>query len=117
GLNSPFGQVINFEDLNTYYFNHEKRKEWQKVPTEKRVTSFQAVRKGLKPGDAQKEAERCFSCGLCNACGNCFIYCPDSSVCLNEKELASQIDYDYCKGCGICVEECPRGAIGMLKEE
>ena len=63
---------------------------------------------------AQEEAGRCFNCGVCNGCDNCWVYCPDVAV-KREKDHY-EIDYDYCKGCGICFEECPRGAI-LLEEE
>jgi 2-oxoacid:acceptor oxidoreductase delta subunit (pyruvate/2-ketoisovalerate family) len=111
------GQVIHFEDLNTSYFHYEKRNERQKSPVAVRTKNFDEVRRGFTLPAARKEAARCLSCGLCHTCYNCFIFCPDSSICFNEKETAMQIDYEYCKGCGICAEECPVGAIMMEKEE
>jgi len=65
---------------------------------------------------ALEEAERCFSCGTCNGCENCYVFCPDASISKTEDILSHQVDYDFCKGCGICFTECPRGAIS-LKEE
>ncbi|MEW6622665.1 MAG: 4Fe-4S dicluster domain-containing protein [Bacillota bacterium] len=50
----------------------------------------------------------------CNGCGLCELFCPDSSIYLQEKRAV--IDYDYCKGCGICARECPKGAIEMKEE-
>jgi 2-oxoacid:acceptor oxidoreductase delta subunit (pyruvate/2-ketoisovalerate family) len=111
------GQVIHFEDLNTSYFHYEKRNERRKLPVAVRTKNFDEVRRGFTLPAARKEAARCLSCGLCHTCYNCFIFCPDSSICFNEKETAMQIDYEYCKGCGICAEECPVGAIMMEKEE
>jgi 2-oxoacid:acceptor oxidoreductase delta subunit (pyruvate/2-ketoisovalerate family) len=111
------GQVIHFEDLNANYFQHEKRNERRKLPVAMRIKSFKEVRRGFTLPAAQKEAARCLSCGLCNACYNCFLFCPESSVCLDEGEFKTEVDYDYCKGCGICAEECPVGAIIMEKEE
>jgi 2-oxoacid:acceptor oxidoreductase delta subunit (pyruvate/2-ketoisovalerate family) len=63
---------------------------------------------------AEEEAGRCFNCGVCNHCDNCWTYCPDVAV--KRKKDRYEIDFDYCKGCGICFEECPRGAI-LLEEE
>ncbi len=88
-------EVITFQDLNPSYF----------VP--------------LPPGEvkdragAMREAERCFSCGYCNACGNCWIFCPDVAIIM---ESAPQLDPDHCKGCGICATECPRGVIYMREK-
>ena len=50
----------------------------------------------------------------CNACGLCWLYCPDAAVIRGERY---EINYDYCKGCGICAVECKRGAITMIVEE
>ncbi len=88
--------IITFEDLNPFYFDHAppgKIKDWE---------------------SALKEAQRCFSCGYCNACGNCWIFCPDVAITL---ESAPQLDRDHCKGCGICATECPRGVVYMKEKE
>jgi len=51
----------------------------------------------------------------CIQCLYCFIYCPDSSIRLEEGKVVG-IDYKHCKGCGICSSECPRDAIEMKEE-
>ena len=60
-----------------------------------------------------QEAERCLSCGTCNRCLQCVLFCPDASIRLDENETAVTVDLDHCKGCGICAYECPRGVITM----
>lgn len=57
-----------------------------------------------------EEANRCLSCGHCNKCGICWVFCPDTAV---EEEKDFEIKLDYCKGCGICVKECPGGVLEM----
>ncbi len=52
---------------------------------------------------------------LCNGCGVCEMYCPDSSLQMVDKQAI--VDYGFCKGCGICAQTCARGAIEMLVEE
>ena len=52
---------------------------------------------------------------LCNGCGVCEMYCPDS--CLRMVEKLAIVDYGFCKGCGICAQTCARQAIEMAKEE
>lgn len=51
----------------------------------------------------------------CNQCLICWIYCPDSSIIVEDGKVIA-IDYDHCKGCGICAEECPVDAIEMRDE-
>lgn len=62
-----------------------------------------------------REAARCFSCGRCNDCDNCWIYCPDAAISRDSGEY--EIDYDYCKGCTLCAAVCPRGVISVIEEE
>ena len=62
---------------------------------------------------ALAEAERCLSCGHCNLCGRCLVFCPDVSLSVDEAEQRPQVDLMHCKGCGICAHECPRRAIVM----
>ncbi|MBI5700957.1 4Fe-4S binding protein [Candidatus Saganbacteria bacterium] len=45
--------------------------------------------------------ERCIDCKLC------WVYCPDSSILLDENKKVCGIDLEHCKGCGICSFECP----------
>jgi 2-oxoacid:acceptor oxidoreductase delta subunit (pyruvate/2-ketoisovalerate family) len=108
--------VVTFEELNTDYFETSKRHGEQRDPAKKRNKGFGEVTSTFAERVALEEAERCFSCGTCNGCENCYVFCPDASIMKTEEILSHQVDYDFCKGCGICFSECPRGAIS-LKEE
>jgi 2-oxoacid:acceptor oxidoreductase delta subunit (pyruvate/2-ketoisovalerate family) len=108
--------VVAFEELNTDYFEPSKRHREQKDLAKKRNKGFGEVTSTFAVSAALEEAERCFSCGTCNGCENCYVFCPDASIMKTEEILSHQVDYDFCKGCGICFSECPRGAIS-LKEE
>jgi NADPH-dependent glutamate synthase beta subunit-like oxidoreductase len=108
--------VVTFEELNTDYFEPSKRHTESKGPVKKRIKAFGEVTSTFTEGIALEEAERCFSCGTCNECENCYIFCPDASILKTKEVLSHQVDYDFCKGCGICFSECPRGVIS-LKEE
>ena len=108
--------VVTFEELNMDYFESAKRQGESKSAVKERIKGFKEVSSTLSEGVALEEAERCFSCGTCNECENCYVFCPDGSVLKREELFPHQVDYDYCKGCGICFTECPRGAIS-LKEE
>ena len=65
------------------------------------------------PHAAWAELERCLSCGTCNECGTCFVFCPDGAI---RWEDGPVIDLDFCKGCGICAVECPGGALVLVNE-
>jgi 2-oxoacid:acceptor oxidoreductase delta subunit (pyruvate/2-ketoisovalerate family) len=106
--------VVSFKEMNTDYFEHQPRISIPKLSIQDRRGGFREIHLGLKGEEAQEEASRCFNCGICNGCDNCWTYCPDLAV--KRKKDRYEIDYDYCKGCGICFEECPRSAI-LLEEE
>ncbi|MGZ3604532.1 MAG: NAD(P)-binding protein, partial [Thermodesulfobacteriota bacterium] len=108
--------VVAFEELNTDYFEPSKRQKESKGLVKKRIRSFEEVTSALTEHGAVKEAERCFSCGTCNGCENCYVFCPDASVIKTGEMFSHQVDYDFCKGCGICLSECPRGAISFKEE-
>ena len=108
--------VVTFEELNTDYFETSKKHREQRELAKKRIKGFGEVTSTFSESVAFGEAERCFSCGTCNGCENCYVFCPDASIMKTEEILSHQVDYDFCKGCGICFSECPRGAIS-LKEE
>ncbi|MEW6262206.1 MAG: NAD(P)-binding protein [Thermodesulfobacteriota bacterium] len=65
------------------------------------------------PAQAREEAELCFSCGRCNLCGRCLLFCPDVSIRADEERQRPIVDLEHCKGCGICARECPRRVIVM----
>jgi 2-oxoacid:acceptor oxidoreductase delta subunit (pyruvate/2-ketoisovalerate family) len=116
GERSMNPHVVTFEELNTDYFETSKRNEEHKDLAKKRIKGFGEVTSTFAESAALEEAGRCFSCGTCNGCENCYVFCPDASIMKTEEILTHQVDYDFCKGCGICFSECPRGAIS-LKEE
>jgi len=106
---------VAFEELNMAYFEHQPRTQPSKLVLSKRLHSFREVSQGYDIKQVSHESNRCFSCGVCNKCDNCFVFCPDMSVV--KKNGKYEYNYDYCKGCAICVVECPRNAIALIEEE
>lgn len=108
------GQVSKPEEINSAYFCRAPRSKNGRLSPEQRAGGFAEINLGLGRDAAFAEASRCFHCGTCNLCGNCWFFCPDG-VCL-EAQGRMEADLDYCKGCGVCVEECPRGVLVMEVE-
>ena len=104
-------KVTQLKDLNTVYFKHKPTGEKKKITDKQRMSSFREVNIGYEEDIAVEEAQRCFSCGVCNACDNCWLFCPD--IAISRKNGVYVVNLDYCKGCGICVHECPRDAIHL----
>jgi len=113
GANGLGREIVKFSELNLSYFQRQPRKVKEKLPPSRRTSGFSEINAGLNPATALEEAKRCFNCGVCNLCHNCFIFCPDLAISARPDKQGYAINYDYCKGCCICVEECPRGAISV----
>ena len=110
---------IVFEQLNMNYYELSTPIQEPTLPIEQRQGE-EEITTTLSAPLITQESQRCFSCGNCLACDNCWTLCPDSAV-LKTKDLASDgshyvFDYDYCKGCGLCAHECPCGFIEMKEE-
>lgn len=114
----PFAdKAVAFEEVNTFYFLQSPGTPHNLLKASERVHNFNEVQQGISEEQALYEAARCFNCGLCIQCDNCFYYCPDMAIKKNDSgEEHYTVLEQYCKGCGLCVKECPRGAI-VLKEE
>lgn len=96
-------------------FDISKYSEWkdEDYPTGAVIpeagNSCQYITGGWRSARPVRDAEACTQCLIC------WIFCPDSSVCLKDGKVDS-FDYDHCKGCGICANECPSKAIQMVPE-
>ncbi len=115
----PAEQVAGPELIHMHIFNHVPREQPVVLPPEVRRTSFEEVRAGLvdEPGHeaAVAEAQRCFSCGVCNECDRCLEYCPEGILLRDSGGDSYRFDFDFCKGCGVCASQCPRGVIYMAE--
>ena len=107
------GTIVQAGDINHHYFKETARQQALERDPRERIQDFKEYKPSLSPDAANKEAERCFRCGICTGCGNCEFYCPDLAVRLNASVRSVQIDKTYCKGCSLCVQECPRGVMSM----
>lgn len=108
--------VVGYAELNTIYFQYQERRARPRITREERRGGFDEVEMRISGSLALKEAERCFHCGLCDQCDNCYLFCPDVAVRRDLRAGTREVDYGYCKGCGVCVVECPRNAMLLVEE-
>jgi len=116
---AELGPSIPYEALQLHYFDHQPRVEGRLLPPAERDLERE-VEAGFAPAELAAEVGRCFSCGSCMRCDNCWTLCPDSAV-LKTPAAGTDgspyvFDLEYCKGCGICAVECPTGFIAMQRE-
>ncbi len=111
-------RVVSYEDLNRFYFEPRPQEGMPQISNvARRIASFDEVNLGFPQKKAVREAERCFGCGTCSLCENCYNFCPDSTVLMKDGDETFEIDYEFCKGCGLCAHECPSHYIEMIREE
>jgi NADPH-dependent glutamate synthase beta subunit-like oxidoreductase/Pyruvate/2-oxoacid:ferredoxin oxidoreductase delta subunit len=111
---SRLEEVVGYDLLNPDFFEPAARVRLPRVAASEARTSFVEGTDSLMPAQATREAVRCFSCGLCDECDNCWLYCPD--LCISRQAGQYEIDYNYCKGCRVCEAVCPRGVISVVEE-
>ena len=113
-------EIIPAKELFLGHFEYTPRnlRQFKDVSVENVLGHFEEMSVGLNEEQAQQEAERCMSCGMCFECDNCVIYCPQDAVFRVKKDqqtLGRYVDTDYtkCIGCHICADVCPTGYIDM----
>ncbi len=112
--------IIPHDKLFLGHFNYVPRKIRNVVTLDKEsaLGNFQDRLGVLSEAEAQAEAKRCMSCGMCFECDNCVVYCPQTAVYRVKKNEATTgryvaTNYDKCIGCHICADVCPTGYIQM----
>ncbi len=109
--------VVSFEELNVNYFEESGQSKMHNLNITDRLSGFMEVHQGLSKEEAVHDANRCFHCGVCTMCDNCYVFCPDATVSRKgDDQWGYDIDFTFCKGCGICSYECPRCAMIMEEE-
>ena len=112
--------VIPHKDLFLGHFNYTERNKRRIVSlsADEALSNFEERMLPLLEAQAQAEAKRCMSCGLCFECDNCVVYCPQTAVFKVKKSQSTtgryvDTDYNKCIGCHICHDVCPTGYIQM----
>ena len=105
--------VIPYQRINTIYFESNRRVGMRKLNRDKRLKDFSEVNLGFTSEEASFSASRCFSCGTCNYCYNCYFFCPEGVISLDPAQRIRIVDFEHCKGCGTCAKSCPRNVVEM----
>jgi NADPH-dependent glutamate synthase beta subunit-like oxidoreductase/ferredoxin len=99
------------------WYEAKPRAERQVLAPEDRLARpMEEMDLGISREEAVEETSRCFSCGMCFGCENCWMYCQNNCF-KKTKELRPghyyDIDLSTCDGCKKCAEECPCGFLEL----
>lgn len=115
-----FIEIVPSDELFLGHFKYEARykREESTITADSVLGSFDERIEGLSEEQAQLEANRCMSCGMCFECDSCVIFCPQDAifrVAKTDSTMGRYVDTDYakCIGCHICEDVCPSGYIKM----
>jgi Pyruvate/2-oxoacid:ferredoxin oxidoreductase delta subunit len=113
-------EIIPHDALFLGHFPYTARYLRENIPVtaDEVLGHFGERMKGLNDEQAQTEAKRCMSCGMCFECDNCVMFCPQEAVKRTPKKESTTgryvfTDYTRCIGCHICADVCPTGYINM----
>jgi NADPH-dependent glutamate synthase beta subunit-like oxidoreductase len=109
--------IVDLHRMNMTYFPHFQRVKQDMLNPLTRKKTQDEVILAYTEEQAVEEAGRCFSCGTCNACDNCYLVCPEPCIVRSDRSNGLyKILVDYCKGCRVCIEECPTGCLEGVPE-
>lgn len=113
-------EIIPHEELFLGYFPTTPRIQRQhvEIASDAVLGNFAERLVALDEAQVVAEAKRCMTCGLCNECDSCLVYCPQHAIeRVPRKDRAPgryvMTDYTKCIGCHICHDVCPSGYIKM----
>jgi len=111
------GEMIRSDRIKMQWNGYDAVPRGQRrvLSPEERLVRFEdEIDLGLTAELALAETTRCFSCGKCFGCENCWMYCQNSCFTkLLEPEHGHfyKVKLEVCDGCRKCWEECPCGFI------
>lgn len=107
-------RVVRYSEMAIHYYKPLPRVRVSHMNVAERAGSFSEVVPTYSNEQVIEEAKRCFSCGMCFDCQNCFTFCSYNAVKKLPKGEHFEFKLDICVGCKKCAEECPCGYIDMV---
>lgn len=117
GISPPPGtrenKAVGAGDVKTDYYRGQQREGRNRHPVEEWLGDAEVeIEQTLSREQAQREAGRCMSCGLCFDCQSCFMYCNADGFSRIEDTRPGHyfsLALEACEGCSKCIEVCPCG--------
>ncbi|MCP4901593.1 MAG: FAD-dependent oxidoreductase [bacterium] len=107
--------MIGHDKLKLDWYEQQERAErFVKEAQDRLEKPFDEVDLGLEAEAVLAETKRCFSCGKCFGCENCWMYCQNNCFAKLPEPSHGQfykVKLEVCDGCKKCWEECPCGFI------
>lgn len=104
--------LVKSDKMKLSWYKEAVRNERADLPPDQRGMDTE-IEQGFTDQQAQDEAKRCMSCGLCMDCESCWMYCTNSCFVKLPKGEHYKIKLEVCNGCKKCAEECPCGYLEM----
>ena len=105
--------AVSERTIKSEYHPEKKPVTPHQRPVEERLAEpNMEVHETITRTEFLEEVSRCFSCGLCYGCENCFMYCNAGGFTrLEQVEPGAYfaLSREYCVGCGKCIDLCPSG--------
>jgi NADPH-dependent glutamate synthase beta subunit-like oxidoreductase len=105
--------LVKADKMKLAWYKEALRNDRTHLPADQRGMDTE-IEQGLTDQQAQDEAKRCMSCGLCMDCESCWMYCTNSCFVKLPKGEHYKVKLEVCNGCKKCAEECPCGYIDMV---
>jgi len=100
-----------------WYPDKPRAKRAVRSPEERLAKPMEEIDLGITQEQALEEVTRCFSCGKCFACENCWMYCQNNCFTkITDPKLGEfyKLKLELCDGCKKCAEECPCGFLDLV---